>query len=70
MVPPSPVTSTVDHSSIVMSVPITSPQESDGELPGQWDAGAACLAGAKACWVSLFFEKATYTVLRPEDMGI
>lgn len=43
---------------------------SDGELPGRWDAGAACLAGAKACWVSLFFEKATYTVLRPEDMGI
>lgn len=30
---------------------------SDGELPGQWDAGAACLAGAKACWVSLSFEK-------------
>lgn len=30
---------------------------SDGELPGQWDAGAACLAGTKACWVSLSLEK-------------
>lgn len=40
----------------------------DGELPGQWDAGAACLAGATARWVSLSFEK-QHTLLSARGQG-